>query len=90
MAGDGNTRTLHGVRDSIWDGEDLTVATCPLLSAGVGMGSISCSLNLQLPFHLGCSALSRKTQAGAGSLCETAAVHMMASVEVSQTPGTEV
>lgn len=86
MAGDGNTRTLQGVRDSIWDGEDLTVATCPLLSAGAGMGSISCSLNIQLPFHLGCSALGRKTQAGA----ETAAVHMMASVEVSQTPGTEL
>lgn len=92
--GDGNTRTLQGVRDSIWGGEDLTVATCPLGSAGVrgrarGV-AISCSLTLQPPFHLGCSVLGKKAQAGAGSVGETAAVHMRASIGLPQTPGTEV
>ena len=70
--GDGNARGSQGVRDSIRDGEDLTMASCPVRSAGSGIscgaspGVVGCSRNPQLPFHLGCSTLSGKeAQAGA-------------------------
>lgn len=62
---------------------------CPVVAVSpLEWAQRDCQLHPELfscPFIQGCSALGEKAQARPGSVQETAAVHMMASVEVPQT-----